>query len=104
MQGLIIGAFVQGFAVVDNKYARRRLRLAHARSPLVTALAVLAGYVLLSAGWLIMKGDEALREWAYGVARYALIAVAVFILIFSIWTPSPASRDRRALVHARPTW
>jgi cytochrome d ubiquinol oxidase subunit II len=34
-----------------------------------------------------MKGDEALRDWAYGVARYALIAVAVFILIFSIWTP-----------------
>ena len=43
--------------------------------------------MLLSAGWLIMKGDEALREWAYGIARYALIAVAVFIVIFSLWTP-----------------
>jgi cytochrome bd ubiquinol oxidase subunit II len=28
-----------------------------------------------------------LREWAYGVARYALIAVTVFIVVFSIWTP-----------------
>ena len=34
-----------------------------------------------------MKGDEALRDWAYIVARYALIAVAGFILIFSLWTP-----------------
>ena len=48
---------------------------------------MLSGYVLLSAAWLIMKGDEALREWAYGVARCALIAVAVFIAIFSLWTP-----------------
>ena len=76
---------------------RRRLRLAHAvlrwspRSPCSS------GYVLLSAGWLIMKGDEALRDWAYGVARYALIAVAAFILIFSLWTPShPSARSPRA--------
>ena len=34
----------------------------------VTALALVSGYVLLSAGWLIMKGDEALREWAYDIA------------------------------------
>ena len=53
----------------------------------VTAIALLSGYVLLSALWLIMKGDEALRDWAYIVARYALIAVAAFILIFSLWTP-----------------
>ena len=78
----------------------RRLRLAHAvlrwspRSPL------LSGYVLLSAGWLIMKGDEALREWAYGVARYALIAVAAFILDLQPVDAVPASGDRRALVHA----
>ncbi len=99
MQGLIIGAFVQGFNVVNNKYAGGAFDWLTPFA-LVTALAVLAGYVLLSAGWLIMKGDEALRDWAYGVARYALIAVAVFILIFSIWTPLLASRDRQALVHA----
>ena len=86
MQGLIIGAFVQGFSVVNNRYAGGAFDWLTPFA-LVTALAVLAGYVLLSAGWLIMKGDEALRDWAYGIARYALIAVAVFILIFSIWTP-----------------
>jgi cytochrome d ubiquinol oxidase subunit II len=58
------------------------------------------GYVMLSAGWLIMKGDEALREWAYGVGRYALIALTAFIVIFSLVDAVPASRDRCALVQA----
>ena len=86
MQGLIIGAFVQGFTVQNNQYAGGAFDWLTPFA-MVTALAVVAGYVLLSAGWLIMKGDEALRDWAYIVARYALIAVAAFILIFSLWTP-----------------
>ncbi len=86
MQGAIMGAFVHGFKVVDNKFAGGAFDWLTPFSA-VTALALTSGYVLLSAGWLIMKGDEVLRDWAYEVARYALIAVAVFILIFSIWTP-----------------
>jgi cytochrome d ubiquinol oxidase subunit II len=81
-----IGAFVQGFTVTNNQFAGGAFDWLTPFS-VVTAIALLSGYVLLSAGWLIMKGDEALREWAYGVARYALIALAAFILIFSIWTP-----------------
>jgi cytochrome bd ubiquinol oxidase subunit II len=86
MQGGTIGAFVQGFAVTDNKFSGGPFDWLSPFS-VVTAIAVLSGYVLLSAGWLIMKADEALREWAYGVARYALIALAFFIAVFSIWTP-----------------
>ena len=86
MQGLIIGAFVQGFEVVNNQFAGGPFDWLTPFS-VVTGLAVIAGYVLLSSGWLIMKGDEALRDWAYWIARYALIAVAVFIVIFSVWTP-----------------
>ena len=86
MQGAILGAFVQGFNVVDNQYQGGAFDWLTPFS-VVTAVALVSGYVLLSAGWLIMKGDEALREWAYDVAFYALVAVAAFILIFSIWTP-----------------
>ena len=86
MQGAIMGAFVQGFTVVDNKFAGSTFDWVTPFS-IVTAIALLSGYVLLSAGWLIMKADEALRDWAYAVARYALIALAVFIVIFSLWTP-----------------
>ena len=86
MQGVVMGAFVQGFTVVDNKFAGGPFDWLTPFSA-VTAVALLSGYVLLSAGWLIMKSDEALRAWAYDIARYALIIVAAFILIFSLWTP-----------------
>jgi cytochrome bd ubiquinol oxidase subunit II len=86
MQGVVMGAFVQGFNVVDNKFAGGPFDWLTPFSA-VTAIALLSGYVLLSAGWLIMKSDEALRAWAYDIARYALIVVGAFILIFSLWTP-----------------
>jgi cytochrome bd ubiquinol oxidase subunit II len=86
MQGTIIGAFIRGFKVTDGAFTGGPFDWV---SPFaaVTAVAILAGYILLSAGWLIMKGDDALRDWAYTVGRYALIAVAIFIAVFSIWTP-----------------
>jgi cytochrome bd ubiquinol oxidase subunit II len=86
MQGAIIGAFIQGFAVTDNRFSGGPFDWLTPFSVL-TAAAVMSGYVLLSCGWLIMKADEALREWAYGIARTALVAIAAFIVIFSIWTP-----------------
>ena len=86
MQGAIMGAFIQGFAVTDNKFSGGAFDWLTPFSVL-TAAALLSGYVLLSAGWLIMKADEALREWAYGIAYTALVAVATFIVIFSLWTP-----------------
>jgi cytochrome bd ubiquinol oxidase subunit II len=86
MQGVIIGAFIQGFAVTDNQFSGGTFDWLSPFS-ILTAAAVLSGYVLLSAGWLIMKADEALREWAYGIAFSALVAVATFIVIFSVWTP-----------------
>jgi cytochrome bd ubiquinol oxidase subunit II len=81
-----IGAFIRGFEVTDNQFSGGAFDWLTPFS-VVTAIALLSGYVLLSAGWLIMKADEGLKEWAYGVARYALIALAAFIVIFSVWTP-----------------
>jgi cytochrome bd ubiquinol oxidase subunit II len=86
MQGAIMGAFIHGFAVTDNKFSGGAFDWLTPFS-VMTAIALLSGYVLLSAGWLIMKADEALREWAYGIAYTALTALAVFIVIFSVWTP-----------------
>ncbi len=85
-QGAIMGAFIQGFAVTGNKFSGGAFDWFTPFS-VMTAVALLSGYVLLSAGWLIMKGDQALREWAYSIAFSALVAVATFIVIFSLWTP-----------------
>jgi cytochrome bd ubiquinol oxidase subunit II len=86
MQGAIMGAFIQGFAVTNHKFSGGPFDWLTPFSA-VTALALLSGYVLLSTGWLIMKADEALRQWAYSIGYAALIAVAAFIVIFSVWTP-----------------
>src|SRR4029077_7336220 len=51
MQGVVMGAFIQGFKVVDNKFAGGAFDWLTPFS-VVTALALLSGYVLLSAGWL----------------------------------------------------
>ena len=85
-QGAMLGAFIQGFAIADNKFSGGPFDWLSPFS-VVTAFAVLSGYVLLSAAWLIMKADDDLRDWAYGVARIALIAVAFSIALFSLWTP-----------------
>ncbi|ODA66227.1 Cytochrome bd-I ubiquinol oxidase subunit 2 [Methyloligella halotolerans] len=86
MQGGAVGAFIQGFEVKDNAYAGGPFDWL---TPfvLVTAVALVSGYVLLACGWMIMKGDEELRDWAYKVGRYAIVAVGAFIVIFSLWTP-----------------
>jgi cytochrome d ubiquinol oxidase subunit II len=86
MQGFIMGAFIEGFAVTDKKFSGGSFDWVTPFS-VVTAAALLSGYVLLSAGWLIMKADEALRDWAFRVAQAALLVVAAFIVIFSLWTP-----------------
>lgn len=86
MQGMALGAFVQGFRVENDAYAGGPFDWLTPFS-VVTAFALLSGYILLAAGWMIMKGDEELRDWGYRVGRYALIAVAAFIVIFSLWTP-----------------
>jgi cytochrome d ubiquinol oxidase subunit II len=85
-QGGALGAFVQGFDVKNGAYAGGPFDWLTPFT-VVTAIALLSGYILTSACWLIMKGDDALRDWGYKVGRYALVAVAIFILIFSVWTP-----------------
>ena len=94
-----MGAFVHGFAVTDNKFSGGAFDWLTPFSAL-TAAALLSGYVLLSAGWLIMKGDEALREWAYGIAFSALVGGRDLHRHFQRLDAVPAPGDRRALVQA----
>jgi len=86
MQGIALGAFIQGFAVADRRYAGGAFDWLTPFSVL-TALALVAGYVLLGCGWLIMKTEGELLEWAHGQAKRALVAVVLFVLVVSLWTP-----------------
>ena len=75
MQGLALGAFVQGFDVVDRHYAGGAFDWLTPFS-ILTAFALVAGYVLLAGGWLIMKTDEALARLGLWRRRAALVTVA----------------------------
>ena len=86
MQGIALGAFIQGFAVVDRHYAGGAFDWLTPFS-LLTAFALVVGYMLLGSCWLIMKAEGPLLDWAYGQADRALITVFGFILAVSLWTP-----------------
>ena len=50
-------------------------------------LALLFGYGLLGAGWLIIKTEGALQDWARRQGRICLIGVVIGIAVVSLWTP-----------------
>mgnify|MGYP003571119814 CR=1 FL=1 len=93
-QGMVLGAFVQGAEVSGRNFAGGPFDWASAFS-VMTGLAVVAGYVLLGAAWLIMKTEEETQDWARKVASYALGLVGIFMGLVSLSVPflNPAIAD-----------
>ena len=55
--------------------------------PLATGVALMFGYGLLGAGWLILKTEGDLQDWARRAGRMCLVGVIIAIVAVSIWTP-----------------
>ncbi len=85
-QGVILGAFIQGFAVENRQYAGGPFEWLTPFT-IATGFGLVAGYGLLGATWLIMKTEGPLQAWARRMARRLLAAVIVFIALVSVWTP-----------------
>jgi cytochrome d ubiquinol oxidase subunit II len=85
-QGVVLGAFVQGFPVRDGQFAGTSLSFFTPFSVLI-GVALMFGYGLLGAGWLIMKTKGAIQAAARRQGRICLIGVVAAIAIVSIWTP-----------------
>jgi cytochrome d ubiquinol oxidase subunit II len=86
MQGVVLGGYLQGIEVKDKAFAGGSLDWL-APFPLFTGLALLGGYALLGATWLIMKIEGPLAQDARGWAKKLLPAVLVIMAIISLWTP-----------------
>ncbi len=86
-QGVVLGAFVQGFEIDGRHFAGHSLDCFTPFS-IVTGLALVLGYALLGAGWLVLKTEGPLQAWARRLGRYALIGVLAAIVAVSLWTPS----------------
>jgi cytochrome d ubiquinol oxidase subunit II len=86
MQGLMLGAFIDGVAVKNGQFAGTAFSF-FSPFALASAFGVVAGYALLGTTWLIYKTDGATRSFARAVAPSTLAATILFIGIISIWTP-----------------
>jgi cytochrome d ubiquinol oxidase subunit II len=85
-QGIALGAFVQGIAVEGRAYAGGWFDWLTPFS-LFTGLALVFGYALLGACFLIMKTEGLLQERMFTAALPLGIAVFISIIAVSLWTP-----------------
>jgi cytochrome d ubiquinol oxidase subunit II len=85
-QGVMLGAFIQGFEVDGRHFAGSMLDFLTPFS-LLTGIALLFGYGLLGAGWLVLKTESDIQAAARRHGKVCLIGVLIAIAAVSIWTP-----------------
>ncbi|NMM77695.1 cytochrome d ubiquinol oxidase subunit II [Rhodococcus sp. SRB_17] len=94
-QGVTLGAFLSGLAVVDGNFAGGPFDWISPFS-VFTGLALVAAYALLGATWLVMKTEGDLQERMRTLARPLVWAMLAVIVALSVWTPlaHPAIAER----------
>jgi cytochrome d ubiquinol oxidase subunit II len=85
-QGVVLGAFIQGFEVKGREYVGSSFDCFTLFSTF-TGLGLMCGYALLGAGWLIIKTEGDLQNWARRLGKFALAGTVLAIAIVSLWTP-----------------
>jgi cytochrome bd ubiquinol oxidase subunit II len=83
-QGVVLGAYIDSFSSAGLERAGTLDWLSW--FSLVTGAALVVGYALLGATWLVMKTEGSLQRWAFRAAMPACLLVCVFIAIVSLWT------------------
>ncbi len=83
-QGVMLGMFVEGFTVTGRVFSGSSFDWV-APFPLLSGLALVFGYALLGAGWLVLKTEGGLQDWARAMGRRMLGLVLAFIVIVSLY-------------------
>jgi cytochrome d ubiquinol oxidase subunit II len=86
MQGIALGALVQGISITDRTYSGGWWDWLTPFSVL-TGLAVVIGYALLGATWLNLKTGGELQARAKRLSLIAFIGTLGLIGVVSLWTP-----------------
>jgi cytochrome bd ubiquinol oxidase subunit II len=94
-QGTILGAYVEGLPMRDERFAGGALDWI-APFPIFTGLGLVAAYMLLGSTWLILKTEGELQQRMRLATRHWLWTLLAVIVVISIWTPlaHPAIRER----------
>ena len=91
VQGAAVGAMIRGIPVVNNQYAGGPFEWLMPL-PVLTGIGLVLGYALLGAGWLVMKSEGALRDWAR--ARIPWLAIAVLASLIVAFDAAVAERQQ----------
>lgn len=94
-QGIALGALVQGIPVEGRAYAGGWWDWLTPFS-LLTGIALVVGYMLLGATWLVLKTEGDIQQKARDHAGRAGLITIVLIGVVSLWTPylDPAYLER----------
>ena len=83
VQGAAVGAMIRGIPVSNGQYSGGVFGWL-APFPILTGIGLVLGYALLGAGWLVLKSEGILRDWAR--RRIPWLAAAVLAVIFVAFT------------------
>ncbi|HGY9627795.1 cytochrome d ubiquinol oxidase subunit II [Pseudomonas juntendi] len=85
-QGVALGAFIEGFKVVDRHYAGGTLDWLTPFS-LFCGVGLIVAYTLLGCTWLIMKTEGPLQQQMHDLGKPLALVLLAVIGIVSLWTP-----------------
>lgn len=85
-QGLVLGGLLQEIKVRDGAFAGGTFDWLTPFS-VMCGTALVAGYALIGATWLVMKTDGAVEARSRTYAKALLLVTVGFIGIVSVWTP-----------------
>lgn len=80
IQGMTVGALVEGLPIVDGRYAGGDFGW-FSPFALICGVGLCLGYMLLGACWLVRKSEGELREQAYRLIPYLSIGLLVFLIV-----------------------
>lgn len=86
MQGIALGAFIQGIDVEGRAYAGGWWDWLSPFSVFV-GFSLISGYALLGSTWLIMKTEGDLKQLAIKLSKKFATIMLFAIFIVSVWTP-----------------
>jgi cytochrome d ubiquinol oxidase subunit II len=91
VQGAAVGAMIRGIPAKDGQFAGGAFEWL-APLPVLTGIGQALGYALLGAGWIVLKSDGELREWAR--QRIPWLALALLIVLVVAFDAALWNRGR----------
>jgi cytochrome d ubiquinol oxidase subunit II len=101
VQGAAVGAMIRGIPVANGQYIGTSFDWL-APLPVVCGIGLILGYALLGAGWLMLKSEGDLREWAR--RRISWLAAAVLIVLAVAFYAALVDREHIAGAMTSRRW